>query len=131
MNKRSKQVQRKKRLVMNYRQLNQFLKDDKFPLLKIYSFYSYIRNAHILLKFDVKSRFWSLGLDPKDMPKTAFCIRKAHYQWTILPFGQKVAPSLFQKAMTRVFELLLNSALIYIDDIYSSSHQIKTVTDNS
>ena len=47
----------------------------------------------------------------------AFCIPNTHYKWTVLPFRLKVAPSPFQKAMTRVFESLLGSALIYIYDL--------------
>jgi len=118
----------KKRLVIDYRPLNLFLKYDKFPLPKIYTLYSYITNAFIFSKFDMKSGFWQLGLDPRDRPKTAFCISNAHFQWTVLPFGLKVTPSLFQKAMTRIFEPILTSALIYIDDIllfspYEKSHK--------
>jgi len=71
----------------------------------------------VFSKFNLKSGFWQLGLDPKDRPKTALCIPNAHFQWTVLPFGLKVAPSLFQKAMTRIFEPILTSALIYTDDI--------------
>ena len=71
----------------------------------------------VFSKFNLKSGFWQLGLDPKDRPKTAFCIPNAHFQWTVLPFGLKVAPSLFQKTMTRILEPILTSALIYIDDI--------------
>lgn len=42
-----------------------------------------------------------------------------------MPFGLKVAPSLFQKAMTRFFEPILHHALIYIDDIllFSTDHE--------
>ena len=43
--KRSEKVRGKKRLVIDYRSLNLFLKDDKFPLPKIYTLYSYITNA--------------------------------------------------------------------------------------
>ncbi|KAH9780772.1 hypothetical protein KPL71_008211 [Citrus sinensis] len=61
---------------------------------------------------------------PVDHPKTAFCIPDAHYQWTVMPFGLKVAPSLFQKAMTKIFSPILHHALVYIDDIllFSSDH---------
>jgi len=93
--KRSEKVRGKKRLVIDYRPLNLFLKDDKFPLPKIYTLYSYINNANVFSKFDLKSGFWQLGLDPKDRTKTTFCIPNAHFQWTVLPFGLKVAPSLF------------------------------------
>lgn len=34
-----------------------------------------------------------------------------------MPFGLKNAPSCFQKAMNRIFEPLLQNALIFIDDI--------------
>ncbi|KAH9792704.1 hypothetical protein KPL71_004236 [Citrus sinensis] len=56
---------------------------------------------------------------------TAFCIPDAHYQWTVMPFGLKIAPSLFQKAMTKIFSPILHHALVYIDDIllFSSDHE--------
>ena len=41
-----------------------------------------------------------------------------------MPFGLKNAPSEFQKAMTRIFEPLLGSALIYIDDILLFSEDV-------
>ena len=34
-----------------------------------------------------------------------------------MPFGVKVAPSLFQKAMIKIFEPILHHALVYIDDV--------------
>jgi len=103
----------KRDLSFDYRPLNLFLKDDKFPLPKIYTLYSNITNAFIFSKFDMKSGFWQLGLDPKDRPKIAFCIPNAHFQWTVLPFGLKVAPSLFQKAMTQIFEPILDDILLF------------------
>ncbi|KAH9716901.1 hypothetical protein KPL71_021631 [Citrus sinensis] len=65
-----------------------------------------------------------LGISAVDRPKTAFCIPDAHYQWTVTPFGLKVAPSLFQKAMTKIFSPILHHALVYIDDIllFSPDH---------
>ena len=49
----------------------------------------------------------------------------AHYQWTVIPFGLKVAPSLFQKEMVKIFSPILHHALVYIDDIllFSTNHQ--------
>lgn len=43
-----------------------------------------------------------------------------------MPFGLKVAPSLFQKAITRIFEPLFPSVLIYIDNILLFSKDILT-----
>lgn len=42
-----------------------------------------------------------------------------------MPFGLKVAPSLFQKAMVKILSPILHHALVYIDDIllFSTNHQ--------
>ncbi|KAH9680157.1 hypothetical protein KPL71_026445 [Citrus sinensis] len=85
----------------------------------------HLQGARIFSKFDLKVGFWQLGISPVDGHKTAFCIPDAHYQWTVMPFGLKVAPSLFQKAMTKIFSPILHHALVYIDDIllFSSDHE--------
>ncbi|KAH9780715.1 hypothetical protein KPL71_008185 [Citrus sinensis] len=123
--KRSELVRGKKRLVIDYQPLNSFLKDDKFPLLKIQTLFVHLQGARIFSKFDLKASFWQLGISPVDRHKTAFCIPDAHYQWTVMPFGLKVAPSLFQKAMTKIFSPILHHALVYIDDIllFSTDHE--------
>ena len=36
---------------------------------------------------------------------------------TVLPYGLKKAPSIFQKSMVQIFQPILHSELIYIDDI--------------
>ncbi|KAH9792621.1 hypothetical protein KPL71_004198 [Citrus sinensis] len=100
--------------------------NDKFPLPKIQSLFIHLQGAKVFLKFDLKVGFWQLGISREDRSKTAFCIPDAHYQWTVLPFGLKVAPSLFQKAMVNIFSLILHHALIYIDDILLFSHNHQT-----
>jgi len=79
--------------------------------------FSCLHNAKVFSKFDLNAGFWQLGTHPEDRYKTGFCIPDHHYQWRVMSFGLKVAPSLFQKAMIKVFEPLLQSALIYIDDV--------------
>ena len=100
--KRAEKLRGKKRLIIDYKPLNHFLKDDKFPIPKASSLPTLIRESNLFSKFDLKSGFWQLGLKPEARYKTAFCIPNAQYQWTDLPFGLKVAPSLFQKAMTNL-----------------------------
>ena len=124
--KRSELVRGKKRLVIDYQPLNAFLKDDKFPLPKIQSLFIHLQGAKVFSKFDLKVGFWQLGISREDRSKTAFCIPDAHYQWTVLPFGLKVTPSLFQKAMVKIFSSILHHALIYIDDILLFSHNHQT-----
>ena len=103
--------------MIDYKTLNHFLLDDKFPLPRTQMLFSHLGKARYLSKFDLKSGFWQLGVHPTDRYKTAFCIPTGQYQWKVLPFGLKVAPSLFQKAMIRIFEPVLHNALVYIDDV--------------
>ena len=57
------------------------------------------------------------SVQPSDHYKTAFYIPNAHYQWTVLPFGLKTVLFIFQKSMVQIFQPILHSVLIYIDDI--------------
>ncbi|WVY94485.1 hypothetical protein V8G54_033573 [Vigna mungo] len=124
--KKSERVRGKKRLVIDYKPLNHFLQDDKFLIPKASSLPILLKESNIFSKFDLKSGFWQIGIDPSERHKTTFCIPNAQYQWTVLPFGLKVAPSLFQKAMTKIFEPILENAIIYIDDILLFSKDIVT-----
>ena len=60
------------------------------------------------------------------MYKIAFCIPNYHYQWTVMPFGLKNAPSQFQKAMVMLFQPILANALIYVDDILLFSKDVES-----
>ena len=104
VNKRAEQVRGKLRLVINYQPLNHFLADDKLPLPKRDILFQKLPQAQIFSKFDLKAGFWQLGIKPEDRHKTAFCIPDHHYHWNVMPFGLKTAPSLFQKAMIKIFE---------------------------
>ena len=57
-----------------------------------------------------------------DKEKTAFTIpgkTGGHYQWVVMPFGLKGAPSTFQKVMDKMFHKMLKEEkmVIYIDDV--------------
>ncbi|KAH9801852.1 hypothetical protein KPL71_001180 [Citrus sinensis] len=53
--KHSEIVRGKKRLVIDYQPLNMFLQDDKFPLPCQQSMFTFLKNAQIFSKFDLKS----------------------------------------------------------------------------
>ncbi|KAK2634894.1 hypothetical protein Ddye_029686 [Dipteronia dyeriana] len=52
--KRSEQLRGKKRLVIDYKSLNLFLQDDKFPVLRANSSFSQLPGDTIFSKFDLK-----------------------------------------------------------------------------
>ena len=57
MEKRSERIRRKKRLVIDYKPLNHFLKDEKSPIPKASSLNVFIKDAHIYSKFDLNLGF--------------------------------------------------------------------------
>ena len=63
--------------------------------------FTYLKNAQIFSKFDLKSEFWQVGIKPSERYKTAFCIPNAHYQWTVLPFGLNTTPSISKKLWSK------------------------------
>ena len=77
MDKRAEKLRGEKRLVIDYKSLNHFLKDDKFPIPKASSLPTLIRESNLFSKFDLKSGFWQLGLRLEDRYKTVFCIPNA------------------------------------------------------
>lgn len=52
--KRSEKMRGKKRLIVDYKSLNHFLKDDNFLILKASSLNIFIKDVQINSKFDLK-----------------------------------------------------------------------------
>ena len=51
----------------------------------------------------MKSGFWQIQIAEKDRYKTAFVVPFGHYEWNVMPFGLKNAPSEFQNIMNEIF----------------------------
>lgn len=61
VNKRLEQARGKLRLVINYKPLNSFLADDKFPLPSKKTLFANLSQAKIFSMFDLKSRILAVG----------------------------------------------------------------------
>ncbi|KAL2493399.1 Enzymatic polyprotein [Abeliophyllum distichum] len=111
------------RLVINYKPLNQVLQWIRYPMPQKKDLLNRLLNAVIFSKFDLKSGFWQIQIDEKDRYKTAFNVPFGQYEWNVMPFGLKNAPSEFQKIMNDIFNPYKNFSIVYIDDvlIYSDS----------
>jgi hypothetical protein len=111
------------RLVINYKPLNKALKWIRYPIPNKKDLLNRLYNSKIFSKFDMKSGFWQIQIDEKDKYKTAFTVPFGHYEWNVMPFGLKNAPSEFQNIMNDIFNPFTKFAIVYIDDvlIYSDS----------
>eukprot|EP00253_Pinus_taeda_P016901 PITA_16901 len=122
--KRAEQIRGIPRLVINYKPLNSVLADDTYPIPHKGDLIRRIAGAKIFSKFDLKARFWQVAIEESDKFKTAFSIPAGHYEWNVMPFGLKNAPSKFQKVMDDIFKPYFNWLIVYIDDVLIFSKNI-------
>jgi hypothetical protein len=127
VNKHSEQVRGVPRLVVNYKPLNKVLADDTYPIPNKSNLLTRIAGAQIFSKFDLKSGFWQVAIDEKDKFKTAFNVPAGHYEWNVMPFGLKHAPSKFQRVMDEAFQAYFEWLIVYIDDILIFSSSIDSI----
>ena len=102
VNKQSEQKRGKSRMVINYKRLYDNTEDDVYDIsTKEYSL-GKIKNCNIFSKFDCKSRFWQVKMQEDSIPWIAFSCPKGHFEWLVMPFGLKNAPSIFQRKMDSI-----------------------------
>jgi len=95
----------------------------KYPLPNKEILLSKIAKENVFSKFDLKSGFWQIGINPKDRYKTTFMVTGGKFQWTMIPFGLKNAPLEFQKRMEELFKDY-SFIIVYIDDLLIFSKDI-------
>ncbi|XP_047259002.1 uncharacterized protein LOC124891243, partial [Capsicum annuum] len=61
--------------------------------------------------------YWQIQIDKAHTYKTAFNVPFGQYEWNVMPFGLKNAPSEFQKIMNDIFNPYMDFIVVYIDDI--------------
>jgi len=116
--------QKKFRLIIDFRKLNEKTISDRFPLPNITDLLDKLGRCQLFSILDLTNAFHQVELDETSIPKTAFSTDDGHYEFLRMPFGLKNAPPTFQRLMNNVLRGLQNEiCLIYVDDIlvYSSS----------
>jgi len=73
----------------------------------------------------LKSGFWQIGIITADRYKTTFTAPHGQYQWTVMPFGLKNAPSEFQKRLEDIFGGV-EFIIVYIDDLLVFSKDVNS-----
>ncbi|XP_025161027.1 uncharacterized protein LOC112589987 [Harpegnathos saltator] len=112
------------RMVIDYRALNEKTVGDAYPLPNITEILDQLGSAKYFSIFDLASGFHQIAMHEDDAPKTAFSTPHGHYQFNRMPFGLKNAPATFQRLMDQVLTGLQGTELfVYLDDIviYASS----------
>ena len=112
------------RLVINYKLLNIVLEWVRYPIPNKKHLVNRLCRAVVFSKFDMKSGFWQIQIRESDRYKTAFTTPFGHYEWNVMPFGLKNAPSEFQNIMNEIFNPFSSFAIVYIDDVLIFSESL-------
>lgn len=114
--KSSSTTDKKWRLVVDYRKLNNCIEDDKFPLPDINEIFESLTGSIYFTHLDLYQGYYNIKLDENSRKYTAFC--SGQYQMTRMPMGLKTSPSSFSRMMTIAMAgLNYNKCLIYLDDL--------------
>lgn len=109
-----------KRLCVDYRRLNAVTKSVPNNLPLIEDILDNLHGKTVFSSLDLRSGYHQLGLAADSRHLTAFQAGGTTYEYTVVPFGLKNAPSVFQRFMQHIVSGI-PSAYVYLDDIIVAS----------
>lgn len=123
--------QRKWRVVIDYRKLNDITIGDAYPIPQISEILDQLGSCKYFSTLDLASGFHQICVNETDTAKTAFTVPDGHFEFTRMPFGLKNAPSTFQRLMNTVLTGLQGMrCFVYLDDIVIYSHDLPSHIEN-
>jgi hypothetical protein len=138
------------RFVIDYRQLNNKIQDDKFPLPNITEILDSLAHSMYYSKLDLSQSYYQLNLNENSRKYTAFQLNRMYqlslhpdsrkctaftadkiYQMKRCPMGLKTSPSVFSRLMTIAMSgLNYNKCFIYLDDCIIIGNSIENHNKN-
>lgn len=110
--------EKKWRVVVDFRKLNDITISDAFPLPNITEILDQLGNSRYFSTLDLASGYHQIAMHESDRAKTAFSTQNSHFEFLRMPFGLKTAPATFQRLMNSVLTGLQGlKCYVYLDDV--------------
>ena len=105
--------------VIDYRRLNLITEPDRFPIPLLQEMIDKVQKAKLFSKVDICEGFYNIRVTKGDEWKAAFKTNSGLYEPTVMQFGLKNAPTVFQRMMNTQFANIIaqGNIIIYFDDI--------------
>lgn len=109
----------KQRMVVNYEKLNSLTDTNATSLPHVDELIARLSKAKVFSKIDLTSGFHQVRMHDDDVVKTAFTTPFGHYEWLVMPFGEKNAPASFVQLLSQhvLIDIVHDFIIVFIDDI--------------
>ena len=106
------------RFAIDYRSLNAKTATEIAYLPTVRECLDSLAGSKLYTTLDLNSAYWQVPVAPEDRKKTAFCTETDHWEFLVMPYGLKNAPSCFTRLIADALRGLLgNGVTAYLDDI--------------
>ena len=106
--------------VINYRRLNSIMEPDRFPIPLLQEMIDKDQKAKLFSMVDIREGFYNICVTEGNEWKAAFKTNSGLYEPTVMQFGLKNAPAIFQRMMNMQFANIITQGyvILYFDDVF-------------
>ena len=105
------------RICVDLRKLNDACLHDHFPTPFTDEVLYNVRGQEVYSFTDGFSGYHQIIIAPEDRHKTTFATEMGSFQYTVMPFGLKIAPTMFSRVVISAFKEFIHKFLeVYFDD---------------
>ena len=130
-----KKASRSLRFCIDYQNLNQLTRKDRYLILLLNETLACLRRAKVFTKLDIRQAFYWIQIDPALEELTTFYTCYGAYKCKVLPFRLTNRPATYQRYINDVlFDYLddfcttyLDNIIIYLEDILEHEGHVKKV----